>query len=198
YERACERRALAHPARELRGHESLASLEPHHGQHLGHARRDVLLRQHAMLAKREGDVVADRQRVEERALLEEHAHAPANRYEAVFVEGLEPCALNLDAALVGTEEPVQVLQQDALAAAAAAEQHERLARQHVERHATQHRLRAERLLHAVAPDEGRRHVRRNSFVRKKSATRIVMDAATTVAVVARPTPSAPPVTRSPL
>src|SRR5262249_39139504 len=103
-------------------------------------------------------------------------------------------ALHFDAAGVGAEQAVQVLEQHALAAAAAAEQDERLAVVHLERHAAEHRLAAELLLDVPAADERLRHERRKSFVKKKSATRIVIEAATTVAVVARPTPSAPPVT----
>ena len=69
----------------------------------------------------------------------------------------------------------------------------------INRRATQHGRPAEALLHALAADvRPSAHRRRNSFVRKKSEMRTVIDAATTVRVVARPTPSAPPVTVIPL
>jgi hypothetical protein len=197
HERARQSGALAHAAGELRRHEPLGVFEADHGERLGDALGDLLGRQHVMLAQRERDVLAYRQRVEERALLEEHAHLPADRDERVLVECLEPRALDLDGARVRPQEPVQMLQQDAFSAAAPAEQHESLAGLHFEVHAAQHRLRTERLRDVLAAD-GRAHVSRNSFVRKKSAMRIVIDASTTVDVVARPTPSAPPVTCRPL
>ena len=128
-----------------------------------------------MLAQRERDVLADGERVEEGALLEQHAHLPAHRDERVLVERLEARAFHLDAALVRTQEAVQVLQEDALPAAAAAEEDERLAGRHVEVDPAQHRLVAERLRDALAADRGA-HVTRKSFVRKKSAIRIVIDA----------------------
>src|SRR5437667_356366 len=74
---------------------------------------------------------------------------------------------------------------------------ERFAGEPVEGKATQHALAAERLLEPGAADEGCAHVRRMSFVRKKSETSTVIEATTTVAVVARPTPSAPPVVPRP-
>src|SRR5262249_52723940 len=136
--------------------------------------------------------------IEERPLLEEHRHLPADRDEAVLVERPECRPFHLDLATIRAQEAVHVLQGHALAGAAAAEEDERLARQHVEREPAQDGLVAEALLDGTAADERRvAHEARKSLVRKKSATNTVMEAATTVAVVARPTPSAPPVTRSP-
>src|SRR5262249_12301055 len=153
----------------------------------------------AVLAERIGDVLADGERVEERALLEEHRHLPAHRHERVLVERAERDAVDLDLARVRPQEGVHVLQEHALARAAPAEHDERLSREHVERQTAQHRLRAEGLLEGAAADVRLgAHVSKKALVRKKSDTSTVIDAATTVRVVARPTPSAPPVTPRPL
>jgi len=191
-ERTRQRGTLAHPAGELRRHHLLRLLETDHREHLRHPRRNRFLVEHPMLAERKRDVVADGERVEERALLEEHAHATSHWNERILVEGLEPRTLDLDAAIVGSEEAVQVLQEHALAATATAHQDERLAFGHLEIHAAQHRLRTERLLHALTANDGRRHVLRKSLVRKKSAIRMAIEIATTVFVVLRPTPAVPP------
>ena len=50
----------------------------------------------------------------------------------------------------------------------------------------------------VSGGVGHQNERRNSLVRKKSMIKTVIAALTTVIVVARPTPSAPPVVRKPL
>src|SRR5207253_2432769 len=71
--------------------------------------------------------------------------------------------------------------------------------EHVEGESPQHGLAPEGLLEPGAADVARGgHVSRKSLVRKKSETSTVIEEATTVAVVARPTPSAPPVVPSPL
>src|SRR5439155_2801239 len=179
-------------------HEALAAGKVDHLERLADASGDGAGRQQSMLAQRIGDVLAHRERVEERALLEEHGDVAPHRHERVLVEPLEDHAVHLDLAGIGHEERVHVLQEHALARAAPAEHDERLARQHVEREPAQHGLRAEGLLEAAAADVGRcAHERRKSLVRKKSEMRTVIEAATTVRVVARPTPSAPPVTWSP-
>src|SRR5206468_7164730 len=117
----------------------------------------------------------------------------------VFPAVAEHHPLDLHAARVRCEEGVHVLQEHALAGAAPAEHDQGLARAHVERHPPQDGLVAEALLEAAAADVDLcRHVAiMKSLVRKKSDTSTVIEAATTVRVVARPTPSAPPVTASP-
>src|SRR5207237_9259278 len=108
-------------------------------------------------------------------------------------------AVDFDPAGVRPEQRVHVLEQHALARAAAAEDDERLPGEHVEGESPQHGLAPEGLLEPGAADVARGgHVSRKSLVRKKSETSTVIEAATTVAVVARPTPSAPPVVPSPL
>jgi len=125
---------------------------------------------------------------------------PPDGREIVFAERRERHPVHLDLARVRLDERVHVLQEDALSRATAAEDDERLPGEHVEREPTQHVLRRERLVERAAADVRRplAHESRKSFVRKKSEMRTVTDAATTVCVVARPTPSAPPVTVSPL
>src|SRR5262249_49847879 len=199
HERARERGALPHAARKLRRQKMLRTLESDHGEGGAHLLGDAVGRHGAVLDQRVGDVLADGERVEEGSLLEQHRDLTAHGHESVLVQVAERRAVDLDRAGVGPDEPVHVLQEDALPRAAAAEDDQRLARDDIEREAAQHLLRAEGLLERPAADVRRRaHVRRKSLVRKKSETSTVIEAATTVRVVARPTPSAPPVTVSPL
>src|SRR5581483_423049 len=198
-ERARERRALAHAARELGRHEPFRAGEVDHLEHAAHARGVLVARPDAVLAERVDDVLADGEGVEERAHLEEHPEPAADRDHAVLVQRADRRAVDDHVAAIGAEEAVHVLQDDALPRAASAEEDERLAGKDGDRDAPEDPLRAERLLDVGALDEGPgAHVSRKSLVRKKSDTRTVIDAATTVVVVARPTPSAPPVTRSPV
>src|SRR5690349_9822144 len=82
----------------------------------------------------------------------------------------------------------------ALTLAAATQHHHSFASMNVEVDSAQYRVSAKSFLKPAYHDEGwGRHYReRNSLVRKKSATRMLIEAATTAEVVARPTPSAPP------
>src|SRR5437016_3446889 len=198
HERARQGGPLAHPTRELGRHEPFAAGQVDHFKSLAHAAGEGVRRQQAMLAQGVGDVLAHGERVEEGALLEEHGHVAPHRHERILVEPLEHHAVHLDLAGVGHEQGVHVLQEHALPRAAPAQHDERLAPEHVEREPAQHGLGAEGLLEAAAADVGpSAHERRKGWVKKKSEMRTVIEAATTVRVVARPTPSAPPVTWSP-
>src|SRR5262249_52276423 len=119
-------------------------------------------------------------------------------------------------------EAEHMAQRDRLPRARAAEDDQHLAAVDGEVRAAQHLLRAVRLvqlaelhkrLARVRPPVGRaprqrtavscdrlahQKASRNSLVKKKSMMRTVMAPVTTVTVVARPTPSAPPVVRRPL
>src|SRR6185437_3323894 len=93
-------------------------------------------------------------------------------------------------------------QDHALAFAAAPEHHQGLALGDVEVDALQDGLAVEALGEPAHADIRTRAVfhpiAMNNLVRKKSDTSTPIDAATTADVVARPTPSAPPVAPSPL
>ena len=198
-ERTRKRGPLAHPAGELGRHEGLGAAEPHHVECRPDALPELRLRAQAVLAQRVRDVLAHRQRVEQGGLLEEHGDVSPDAGELVFATGAEHGPLDLHGARVGREEGIHVLQEHALARAAAPEHDQRLAGAHVERDATQDGLVPEPLLEVAAADVdlGRHVAIMKSFVKKKSDTSTVIEAATTVRVVARPTPSAPPVTVSP-
>src|SRR5579863_5507368 len=92
-------------------------------------------------------------------------------------------------------------QDDALAFAASAQHHQRFARPNVQIDAAEHGFAVEAFAEPAHADVGTRLVvhpiAMNSLVRKKSETSTPIDAATTAEVVARPTPSAPPVADRP-
>ena len=67
-----------------------------------------------------GDVVADGERIEERALLEDHADACAQGEELLLGHVGDLFAEEQDAALIGAQQAVDQLEQDALADAGGA------------------------------------------------------------------------------
>ncbi len=147
--------ALLHAARELgRGKVADRRGEADLGQHLGRlvARLgpgDAVLRQQL-----EADVLPDRQAVEERAVLEQHADAVAQRLPLPPRQLQDVDAVDLDRALVGLDQPEDAFDGDGLAGAGAAEDDEALPGRDVEVDAIQHLLAAEGLLHAAHADFG--------------------------------------------
>ena len=81
HDRARERHAPRHAAGELRRHQPRGAAQAHGVQLRQHERADQPLRQVRVLAQREGDVLEDVEIREQRAVLEQHAHAPAQRVE---------------------------------------------------------------------------------------------------------------------
>ena len=154
-----------------------------------------------MLLQRERHVLADRQRVEERPLLEDVAHPPAQLHQRVLAQVRDGPTQHLDLAAVGPQQTVDVLEEDGLPFARAAEDDDGLAGRDLEADAVEDLVRSERLADPSDRERAGRsvaHSARNSFVRKKSSTRTVIATPTTVSVVALPTPSAPPRAHSPL
>jgi hypothetical protein len=97
-DRACERHAARHAARELRGHQVRGAAQAD-GVQLGqHQVAQHRLRQAHMLAHREGDVLEHRQVGEQRPVLEQHAHAPTQAVERGGAEVLHLLPEDLDAA----------------------------------------------------------------------------------------------------
>ena len=86
----------------------------------------------AFLDQLVGDVVADGEGIEERALLKDHAGAGAQGEELLLGHGGDFFAEELDASLVGAEQSVDELEQDAFAHAGGAEQNARLPGRHRE------------------------------------------------------------------
>src|SRR5262249_5068879 len=115
-------------------------------------------------------------------------------------------AVEHDAPHVRRLQAVELAQGDALAAPRAAEDHQALAAPHVEVDVVQDHAVAVALGQAAYLVERLRHggarmqtpAKMKSLVKKKSETRTRMAAKTTVLVVARPTPSAPPSVVRPL
>src|SRR5262249_37208583 len=121
------------------------------------------------------------------------------RDQLALVTALDRLASDGDGAGIRPEEADRVAQEDRLPRAAPAEHDDRLPLQDSQIQARQHLFRAERFVDLLEPQERLgAHSQRRSFARKKFEMKIVIEAATTVLRVARPTPSAPPDVLSPL
>ncbi len=170
------------------------------------ARRISSLRLLGQALQGEGDVLPDRHRVEERALLEGHAELAPELGERAVVEPGDRHAVDLDRAGVGLQQPDDVLQEHALARPRGADDDHRLALGDVEVDAVQHHLGAERLLET--PDGDLRAARGRSAGAGRPSSAGPRTAAWSGRsrrsgwrsrrrprrlVVERPTPSAPPV-----
>ena len=68
------------------------------------------LGQRGALAHRERDVVVDTHRIEERAILKQHAELPANRRKPFLAEHVDALTFVPDLAAVGTFEPNKMLE----------------------------------------------------------------------------------------
>ncbi len=86
-----------------------------------------------------GDVVADGERIEERALLEDHAGAGAQGKELLLGHVRDLFAEEQNAALVGAQQAVDQLEQNALAHPGRAKQDARLSRRDGEADVVEHR-----------------------------------------------------------
>ena len=176
-----------------------------------------------MLAQRKGDVLEDVHGVEERAALKQHPELFPHAVQLFLGMIGDVFILDDDAAAVRRFQSEHVPQRDRLAAPRSAEDDQDFAAVDLEIGAAQHLLvsvrfvdvaeldeeiarmppsvrRLARLGAAVGSDGRFSHqkMKRKTFVRKKSRINTVIDAVTTVAVVERPTPSAPPVVLRPL
>src|SRR5690606_4428142 len=89
------------------------------------------------LAQREGDIFPHGERVEERAVLKENADPPTHRSQLLFPEPADVGAVDFHGTGKGAHETVEVLEQDALAGTAAAEDDGGPAPRHVEADAAQ-------------------------------------------------------------
>src|SRR5207248_931833 len=74
-----------------------------------------------VLDERERDVLRDRQRIEQRAQLEEEAELLADRDHRPLAEHVDALALEPDFAVIRLEQSDDVLEQDALSGAAGAD-----------------------------------------------------------------------------
>ena len=104
---------------------------------------DLLLALLGVLAEREGDVVEQVHRPEQRAVLEEHAELAADAVEVLLAHADDLLAVDPDLTGVGAQQPDDVLQQHRLAGARRAQDGGDLALRHVEGDVLEHRVRAE-------------------------------------------------------
>src|SRR5262249_19210170 len=153
-------------------------------------------------------VLAHRDAVEERRALEDHRDPLADGKELLLSEAGEVVAVEDDSASVGVHQPDEALEEHALPCPRTSDDGECLTTVHLQPQVVEHDLGAEGLVEALEADQrlggrwrggGGGHVMvRRSLVRKKSASKTATEATATVWVVARPTPSVPPSTVSPL
>ena len=109
------------PPERLAGKEVEGLLQLDKAQGIADAEVDFVVG-NALLNQLVGDVVADGERIEERALLEDHAGAGAQGKELLLGHVGDLFAEEQDAALIGAQQAVGELEQDALAHAGRAEQ----------------------------------------------------------------------------
>ncbi|MOA31599.1 hypothetical protein D3C78_1527650 [compost metagenome] len=107
-----------------------------------------------MPAQREGHVLADVHRVEEGAVLEEHAELLANLVELLFFEAGDILAVHADSALIGLQEADQELDEDRLPGARRPDDDGGLAPLDVQGDVVEHLLASERLVHVLERDDG--------------------------------------------
>ena len=113
---------------------------------------DLGLAHGGVLAERKGEVVEDRQRVEERAALEHHPELAAHRVEPALGPAGDVVAIHHDAPRLRDDEPADQTQDRAFPRAAAAEDDRYLrARKPARERAEDHAL-AERHPHPVELD----------------------------------------------
>ena len=117
-----------------------------------HRRGDRPLVERRVLAQRKGEVLVDRERVEERAALEHHPELLADAVQLTLGEARDVLTGDEDVPRLRADEPADQAQDRALARAAAAEDHRHLARRERAREAAEHLAVAERHVDALQRD----------------------------------------------
>jgi hypothetical protein len=167
---AGEAHPAPHAAGKLRRLLGFDSGQAHQPQAFGHPLGHLGSRTAGVAADGEGDVPGHRHGVEQRALLEAHADALTHGQGAAAIGG-QVHSGHLHRSLIGVEESDEMLQQDRLAGARAADDHQALAPRHLQVDTVEHRFRAEALGHGRHGDHCVRHQKR-IFVKKKSDSRM--------------------------
>src|ERR1035441_3486484 len=126
-ESAGDGHAALHAAGEAGWKKRKCLFEAHKGQGFPNADIDFVVG-NEFLNKLVGDIVADGEGIEERAFLKDHAGSNAKREEVRFGHGGYLFTEELYASLVGAEQSIAELEQDALADAGGAEENARLSR----------------------------------------------------------------------
>jgi hypothetical protein len=155
-QRTRERDALPLPAGELLGLALLEPLELDQRHHLGNAGVDLGAR-HARALQAKGDVVSHGKVRKQRVALEHHVDRALMRQDLCDVLAIEQ-----DAALIRRLEAREHAQQGGLAAAARAEQCEKLAGDDIQRHAVDRAEGAEFFHHALDAEQWRLERRRSN------------------------------------
>src|SRR6478735_7006615 len=119
--------ALAHPARELVRHLVERARETDLAQTAADDLLDLVLALVCVLTEREGGVVVDVHRAEQRAVLEQDAELLAHLEEVVVGHGGNRLAVDEHVALVRVEQSDHVLDADRLAGSGRADDHRDLA-----------------------------------------------------------------------
>src|SRR5471032_2471950 len=192
---AGEANAPPHAAGELRWTLVLDAAEMDLLQTLRDATADLVLGHVGMPAKWERDVLEYGHRIEESPFLKRHAESRAEAVQLARRHVADLFAVDVDLSAVRLQEADDVLERHALSRSGAADDHNRFTVLDVDRHVMQHFFRSEGLVDVLHRDGdgGLLGHQKRSFVRKKSARRMMTEAVTTALVVALPTPSAPPV-----
>jgi hypothetical protein len=115
-----QRDTAGHAAGQFGGHQVLRPAQAHGIQLQQHQVADHLLRQIGMLAHLEGDVVEHRDIGEQRAELEQHAHAAAHGVKIVGIQFVDDLAVEAHRTLGGLQLAADQAQRGGLAAAALA------------------------------------------------------------------------------
>src|ERR1035438_6243795 len=140
--RARQADPLFHAARQFGRILVLGARQIHHFEHLGYLLTDFLFRQGTFAAKGKSHILCHVHGIEEGGALEQHAELAAHVQQLTFVHGDDVLVLDEHLPGVGLEEADQVLEQDALPAAAATDDDDRLALLDPEAHAVQDGMRA--------------------------------------------------------
>ncbi len=152
HERARQSRPLPHATAQLGWKLMAHPRQPHLVQHLEDFPFDLGLFQFRLLAQGKGDVLKDGQRVEERRALEQHGELLPHLVELARAQprNIHPIHQHLTA--IRFQESDHMLEQDALATAATADDRGHPAPRNLKIDAVQDRLPAERLLHPYEAD----------------------------------------------
>ena len=120
-------------------------------------------------------IFGDRQGIEQRRALEQHAEFAPHLEQLPLGHPRDAFAFDEHVAGFGTDQPDQMFEQNALAAAAAADDDHRLAFFNAQVHAVQHAMRSEAFLQLPHLDHHAPSRRVKNSVRKKLLIRIVME-----------------------
>ena len=148
-----QRRPLAHAAAQFGGKLVVHPLQADAVQHVRHRLGNLCRRLPRLLPQGKRHVVGHRERIEQRAALEQHAETFADARQASSPRPMQVFSRHHNGAAVRWQQADEGFQQHAFAGAAAADDGQHLAGHDVEVHAAQHHLIAKTLVQPVGADE---------------------------------------------